>query len=212
MQLELKRIQREVGITFVLVTHDQNEALTMSDRIAVMSDGVIEQVGTPEEIYHRPATLFVAGFIGSANLLPGTAAGRDGGDVVVELECGYTIRVARSPTASREPAAGDPVSVMIRPERVTVAAPVQDAEGDGRSLEGVARSFIFQGSQIRLDLVLVDGTGLVAWIDPDDDLPPMRPGSTVNVTWKPGAAFLLNGWPASAGANDTNVDHIEAAL
>ena len=73
MQLELKRIQREVGITFVFVTHDQGEALTMSDRIAVMSEGVVEQIGTPEEIYNRPASLFVAGFIGSANLLPGTA-------------------------------------------------------------------------------------------------------------------------------------------
>ena len=72
MQLELKRIQREVGITFVFVTHDQGEALTMSDRIAVMSRGRVEQIGTPEEIYHRRRRFFVAGFIGSANLLPGT--------------------------------------------------------------------------------------------------------------------------------------------
>ena len=71
MQLELKRIQREVGITFMFVTHDQGEALTMSDRIAVMSRGRVEQIGTPEEIYDRPASIFVAGFIGSANLLPG---------------------------------------------------------------------------------------------------------------------------------------------
>ena len=72
MQLELKRIQREVGITFVFVTHDQEEALTMSDRIAVMSEGQVEQIGTPEEIYHSPASVFVAGFIGIANLLPAT--------------------------------------------------------------------------------------------------------------------------------------------
>ena len=76
MQIELKRIQREVGITFVFVTHDQEEALTMSDRIAVMSDGRVEQVGTPEEIYHSPATVFVAGFIGTANLLPATVEQR----------------------------------------------------------------------------------------------------------------------------------------
>ena len=73
MQLELKRIQREVGITFIFVTHDQGEALTMSDRIAVMSRGRVEQIGTPEEIYDQPASIFVAGFIGSANLLPGHA-------------------------------------------------------------------------------------------------------------------------------------------
>ncbi len=88
MQLELKRVQREVGITFVFVTHDQGEALTMSDRIAVMSEGVIEQVGTPEDIYRRPASLFVAGFIGSANLLPGTVSGHEGDDVVVTLRAG----------------------------------------------------------------------------------------------------------------------------
>src|SRR5688572_22999410 len=106
MQLELKRIQREVGITFVFVTHDQGEALTMSDRIAVMSEGVIEQVGRPEEIYHSPATLFVAGFIGSANLLPGTVASQDADDVVVDLECGFSVRVAPNPNAEREPATG----------------------------------------------------------------------------------------------------------
>ena len=80
MQIELKRIQREVGITFIFVTHDQGEALTMSDRIAVMSQGRVEQIGTPEQIYSKPASVFVAGFIGSANLLPGTldAAGAPG--------------------------------------------------------------------------------------------------------------------------------------
>jgi spermidine/putrescine transport system ATP-binding protein len=91
MQLELKRIQREVGITFVFVTHDQGEALTMSDRIAVMNEGVVEQIGTPEEIYQRPASLFVAGFIGSANLLPGTITSSDGDETVVQLECGPTV-------------------------------------------------------------------------------------------------------------------------
>ncbi len=145
MQLELKRIQREVGITFVFVTHDQGEALTMSDRIAVMSEGVVEQIGTPEEIYDRPATLFVAGFIGSANLLPGTASGHDGDDVVVELKSGPTVRA----TPGRLPTNGDPVSVMIRPERLQVAV---TAGPDGRSIEGVIRQLIFQGASARLQL------------------------------------------------------------
>src|SRR4051794_3979456 len=78
MQLELKRIQREVGITFVFVTHDQEEALTMSDRIAVMSEGRVEQIGSPEEIYHEPETVFVAGFIGMANLLPAVIQSHEG--------------------------------------------------------------------------------------------------------------------------------------
>jgi spermidine/putrescine transport system ATP-binding protein len=205
MQLELKRIQREVGITFVFVTHDQGEALTMSDRIAVMSEGVVEQIGAPEEIYHRPASLFVAGFIGSANLLPGTAAGNDGEDVVVQLESGPAVRA----TTRRRPANGDPVSVMIRPERLQVAV----APGtDGRTIEGVVRDVIFQGASARLQLELEDGTEVVSYVDPDDDLPFLRPGSTVHANWNPGAAYLLAGWPARAGASDSDVDQIEATL
>ena len=83
MQLELKRIQTEVGITFIYVTHDQEEAMTMSDRIAVMRAGRIEQLGTPEELYERPTTAFVAGFLGVSNLLDGEVAGRDGSLVTV---------------------------------------------------------------------------------------------------------------------------------
>ena len=85
MQIELKRIQREVGITFVYVTHDQGEALTMSDRIAVMNDGQVEQLGTPREIYERPATKFVAGFIGTSNLLSGTVDRITSGFAVLRL-------------------------------------------------------------------------------------------------------------------------------
>jgi spermidine/putrescine transport system ATP-binding protein len=205
MQLELKRIQREVGITFVFVTHDQGEALTMSDRIAVMSEGVVEQIGTPEEIYHRPASLFVAGFIGSANLLPGTATGHDGDEVVVELESGPTVRA----TPGRLPTNGDPVSVMIRPERLQVAV---TAGPDGRSIEGVVRQLIFQGASARLQLELRDGTEIVASVDPDDNLPFLHPGSSVHATWSPGAAYVLAGWPAQPGASDSDVDQIEATL
>ena len=94
MQLELKRIQRDVGITFVFVTHDQGEALTMSDRIAVMSRGHVEQIGTPEEIYDQPASIFVAGFIGSANLLPAVvSAGSTPSAPKVDLAMGSTIDV-----------------------------------------------------------------------------------------------------------------------
>ena len=117
MQLELKRIQREVGITFVFVTHDQGEALTMSDRIAVMSQGRVEQIGTPEEIYHSPASLFVAGFIGSANLLPGEVTGFDAGDAIVKLISGGSVRTRVD--GGRH--VGDRVSVMLRPERLTAS-------------------------------------------------------------------------------------------
>ena len=93
MQLELKRIQTEVGITFLYVTHDQEEAMAMSDRLAVMSGGRIEQVGPPEDVYDRPATKFVAGFLGASNLIAGDVVGREAGEAVVELENGSTVRL-----------------------------------------------------------------------------------------------------------------------
>ena len=127
MQIELKRIQREVGITFIYVTHDQEEALTMSDRIAVMNEGRVEQIGTPEEIYHSPATVFVANFIGVANLLPATVVGLGEDRAVVTLdgdrrmECaapagppsperGYSHDPARAAALRRAAATGSPPS------------------------------------------------------------------------------------------------------
>jgi spermidine/putrescine transport system ATP-binding protein len=208
MQLELKRIQREVGITFVYVTHDQGEALTMSDRIAVMSEGVIEQIGTPEEIYHHPSSLFVAGFIGSANLLPGTITGSDGDEAVVDLVGGTTIR-ATTPTP---PTVGSQVSLMLRPERLQVATGEGIDARDGRRLAGKVSQVIFQGPAVRLAVVLGDGTEVVTLIDPDEELPFLRPGDAVGISWRPDAGFLLPGWPARAGASSTDVDQVEAAL
>src|SRR5262245_53092184 len=112
MQLELKRIQREVGIAFIYVTHDQEEALTMSDRIAVMNDGKVEQIATPEEIYDQPATVFVAGFIGQANLWRAEVRSRDGDHVEVEALGGARLRAR--PTGELDGA----VTLMVRPERV----------------------------------------------------------------------------------------------
>src|SRR6476659_2966020 len=111
MQLELKALQREVGITFVYVTHDQEEALTMSDRIAVMNRGRVEQVGDPEQVYERPATTFVAGFIGVSNLLPGVVAGPE----EVRLDHGPTMRV---PTGGL--AVGERCHAVVRPEKLSI--------------------------------------------------------------------------------------------
>jgi spermidine/putrescine transport system ATP-binding protein len=204
MQLELKRIQREVGITFIFVTHDQGEALTMSDRIAVMSEGVIEQIGTPEEVYQRPATLFVAGFIGSANLLPGTITSSDGDESVVDLDCGVSVRAAGDRLTL-----GDPVSLMLRPERLQVT---MTPGAEGRTLEGVVEQVVFHGASVRLHLILKDGTQVVTNVDPHAELPFLRPGARVHVGWSKGAALLLRGWPVKPGASDTDVDEVEAAL
>src|SRR4051794_29611312 len=114
MQVELKRIQREVGITFVYVTHDQGEALTMSDRIAVMNDGLIEHLGTPREIYEHPATKFVAGFIGTSNLLDGVVTAVSGALAVVEIGPGERLVVP----ATHPLSPGDPVELTVRPEKI----------------------------------------------------------------------------------------------
>jgi spermidine/putrescine transport system ATP-binding protein len=121
MQLELKALQREVGITFVYVTHDQEEALTMSDVIVVMRDGLIQQLGNPSELYERPVNRFVADFIGSSNFMDGTveSIGRDGGQVVVRTDRDLALRGwITDPAAS--PTIGQPVTVVTRPERLEV--------------------------------------------------------------------------------------------
>ncbi len=148
LQLELKRIQREVGITFVYVTHDQEEALTMSDRIAVMNRGRVEQVGDPEQVYERPSTTFVAGFIGVSNLMPGVVAGpRE-----VRLDNGPTLHVSTEGIDT-----GERCHAVVRPEKLRVDA--LDAVGgtpvDGRPrIEGTIESSVYLGTatQIVVDL------------------------------------------------------------
>ncbi len=115
LQIELKRIQIEVGITFVYVTHDQEEALTMSDRIAVMNRGKVEQLGTPEALYERPATRFVADFIGTTNLLRGEVVSTESDRAVVRLESGETCPVGRSGRT-----VGDAVDISLRPEAISL--------------------------------------------------------------------------------------------
>ncbi len=128
MQLELKALQQEVGITFVYVTHDQEEALTMSDVIVVMRDGVIQQLGRPTELYERPANRFVADFIGSSNFLAGTVAAADGGSrVTVTTDHGLTLHgEVTDPTARVE--VGQAVTIVIRPERLELFPGGQSAE------------------------------------------------------------------------------------
>ena len=206
MQIELKRIQREVGISFIFVTHDQGEALTMSDRIAVMSQGHVEQIGTPQDIYRTPASLFVAGFIGSANLLPGTVQSHDGADAVVGLKAGSTIRVAGQASAH---AIGDHVSVMLRPERLR---PSEQADASGQSLSGTLTDLVFQGATARMIVRLADGTELTCLADSSARMPHIAVGASINVSWDLDGGYILAGWPDKAGSTSTDVDHIESTL
>ncbi|MEI7593110.1 MAG: ABC transporter ATP-binding protein [Actinomycetes bacterium] len=193
MQFELKRIQREVGITFIYVTHDQEEALTMSDRIAVMSNGKVEQIGSPTEIYAHPATVFVAGFIGQANLWPCTVTDRDGSHGTVSA-LGTTVpaNVYSSTIVS-----GQAGTLMVRPERLAISMAKPD--GDRACVAGTVTDLTFQGPVVRLLLAAGDGTPILANVALDADLPLLRPGDSVWATWSADAASVLP--PAAVAAN-----------
>jgi spermidine/putrescine transport system ATP-binding protein len=203
MQIELKRIQRDVGITFIFVTHDQHEALTMSDRIAVMSRGKVEQIGTPEEIYGAPASVFVASFIGSANLLPGQVGATQ--PPQVDLDVGARLSV---PTVG-DLSIGDAATVMVRPERLVVSS---DAGPEGRTLSGTINDVIFEGSTIRLIVHLADRTELMATVDADDDLPTLEAGAPITLSWAADAPYVLQGRSAIVGATTTDVDEVQATM
>lgn len=151
MQIELKRLQKKLGITFVYVTHDQEEALTMSDRIAIINQGRIEQLATPKEIYEYPKTRFVAGFIGETNLLDAMIMSIDGDKAVIGTEVGKaTVKI----DPKKKIKATDGVAVSIRPENMKFSkTPV-----DGFSIKGVVKEKIFVGNLIKMMVDLNDGT------------------------------------------------------
>jgi putative spermidine/putrescine transport system ATP-binding protein len=150
MQIEVKRLQREYGITTILVTHDQEEALSMADRIAVMNRGRVEQVASPTEIYDHPATLFVNQFVGTANLLPGELLAADDAGSEVRLESGV-LRAA--PVRGLTP--GTKVMVSIRPEQWRV----QSTAGPGH-LAGTIKTVMPLGPQVVYDIELTGGTAI----------------------------------------------------
>ncbi len=176
MQIELKRIQHDIGITFVHVTHDQEEAMTMADTIAVMNQGRIEQLGPPEELYERPATAYVAGFLGISNLLPGTVEGPD----AVRLEDGTLVHADVNGHAG-EVAAG------VRPEKITI--------GSGRGaneLPGTIAESAYIGVATQVIVRTTAGTVQVFAqnIDAGSRVPP--PGSNVILSWSPEATFVVD--------------------
>jgi spermidine/putrescine transport system ATP-binding protein len=149
LQIELRALQKAVGTTFVYVTHDQDEALTMSDRLAVLDKGKVKQVGTPSEVYSAPANTHVATFLGTANLWPATVTGQDGDGVACSVG-GVDLRIA-----DHQAAAGDEVSVMVRPERVEVAADPSEV-GGANLLKGHVETLTFRGAHTNVLLTCAD--------------------------------------------------------
>jgi spermidine/putrescine ABC transporter ATP-binding subunit len=147
MRLEILRLHRELDVTMVYVTHNQEEALTMSDRMAVMNHGEIRQVGTPREVYHRPRDAFVADFIGNANLLEGEVTGRGDGQLMISLDAGSTVTVDEDATTTRAAQPGEDVTLLFRPERFRVY-PGDAAVDADNVIRGTVEEVTFLGSRI----------------------------------------------------------------
>ena len=182
MRAELRAIQRKTGVTFVYITHDQGEALTMSDRIAVMSQGRIEQVGTADTVYREPASAFVATFVGESNVFAGRIAGTGGGEA--------TIDTAHGRLAGRNPGGlgvGDAAQLVVRPERCRLL----EDEASGNRVAGLVERLDFEGAFVSLVLRLDDGTEVTAQLANDGSLPRLESGSRVWIGFAPEAALLL---------------------
>ncbi|MUL84381.1 ABC transporter ATP-binding protein [Mycobacterium sp. CBMA247] len=182
MQEELKRIQAEVGITFIFVTHDQGEAMAMSDRIAVLDSGRLAQVGTPRELYNEPATKFVANFIGATTMFAavvesdGRSARLPGGDIVGLPERAET---------------GEAITIAVRPERIAVAS-VEVGSESPAGLSGSIDDCEFLGPVVNYTVRLKDGTPVRATESVTDATARLlRPGDPVTLTWNPGAASII---------------------
>ncbi len=182
MQVELKQIQREIGITFVFVTHDQDEALTMSDRVAVMNEGHVEQCGTPEDVYERPASTFVASFMGTSNLVPGTY---QDGNVVVED--GPSLAVG----SRADVADGSSVSLSIRPEKIWLS----DFTPDMAMVSGVVRETVYSGPTTTYLIELAPGV-TVSVLEQNTDRSRMEDrwsgGERVDIGWRPEHCLVLD--------------------
>ncbi len=197
MQLELKHLQRSLGITFILVTHDQEEAFSMSDRVAVMNQGRIEQIDTPTAVYENPANLFVARFVGEINVLPGKVVECSPDATLVQVEG----RVVPLRTPKQCWAVGDGVHVLLRPEDLRVET-VRDLDEDpelrasfGRvpAFWGVVEETVYKGATYDVVLRLDSGTVLTAteFFNEDDETVYFRTGDRVAVTWVQGWETVL---------------------
>jgi spermidine/putrescine transport system ATP-binding protein len=184
MQLELKRIQHEVGITFIHVTHDQEEAMTMADQIVVMNHGRIEQIGSPEELYEHPGTAFVAGFLGVSNLLSGTIAGSER----VALDGGVEISVPRDALGGRT----GTVSVGIRPEKIRVGS------DEPNRLTGTISESAYIGVSTQYIVETSAGAVSICVQNERPGLSGLAVGEELSLSWSPESTFVVDSPEASA--------------
>ena len=180
MQLELKRLQRKLNITFIYVTHDQEEALTMSDRIAIMHDGILDQLGTPSEIYEAPKTKFVATFIGETNIFDGTVGFINGDEVQVTVENGFITG------KGDDFKFGEYITVSVRPEKMKYS----ETPVEGFGIKAVVKDYIYVGSVIKCIVVLPNGNELKIERLAGESLPEI--GSAIYPYWNKEDAVLIH--------------------
>lgn len=188
MQIELKQLQRKLGITFIFVTHDQEEALSMSDRVVVMNEGGIEQIGTPRQVYEKPQNLTVAKFIGEVNIFDSDVLAVDGKQITVDIQ-----GKKRTVKSSREFSVGQKAHVLVRPEDLRVWNQ-SDLDETNEMLPGVVEEVIYKGTTVDLMVRLAHTSKLVAtskFFDEDDDRLEYVTGEPVWVSWLSGWEVIL---------------------
>ncbi|HET6878102.1 MAG TPA: ABC transporter ATP-binding protein [Jatrophihabitans sp.] len=197
MQLELKRIQREVGITFVFVTHDQNEALTLSDRLVVMNAGKIEQLGAPREVYEHPRTRFVAGFIGTSNLITGTVRELDGTTAVLEAGPEETVLVPDAVAVGA--ATGGPLDITIRPEKIRLTP--QPPEPGRCGVRGRVSEVVYLGTSTQYAVRTRSGSELLVYVQNASDSSDLaRRDEDVWLSWRPEHSLAIAPGPSDAAS------------
>jgi spermidine/putrescine transport system ATP-binding protein len=201
MQIELKRIQERVGITFIYVTHDQEEALSMSDRVAVMSNGVIEQLDEPRVIYDRPLTPFVADFIGDMNFIDGEVVEAADGGFALDAGAGLVVRGRGLATR------GTQVRVGIRPERMVAVAGTADGTANSSGAEVLTKMYL--GDQIQIVATLRGGTSVIVReqrASADPALDTIHPGNQITIRWDEAAPLLLGDLATARAPSEGEVD------
>jgi iron(III) transport system ATP-binding protein len=176
MRFQIRALQKKNNITAVYVTHDQAEAMVLSDRVVVMSQGTIRQVGPPHEVYGRPSERFVAGFLGRANFIPARVVEAGGGDGATTLDVAGTRFPARGPASTR---AGDDVTVVLRPEAVTVVE--ANGQASELALRGTVRHSAFLGPVVEYEVALPDGAAVAVHDRNPDRLVPLPEGTAVEI-------------------------------
>jgi spermidine/putrescine transport system ATP-binding protein len=202
MQLELKRIQSEVGITFVYVTHDQEEAMTMSNRIAVMNGGHFEQVGAPQDVYELPSTEFVAGFLGASNLLEGRVESVNGATASVGLAASGTVQLP----SDRLPQADGAIRIGVRPEKIEIKPASMAVIGAGNSITATIMISTYTGVSTSYECRARDGSKVVVYVQNlGTDIESLAAGSEVVLKWDPEHTFAVSKADAVEAAEEERV-------